>query len=175
MCFLSGDSPCAAGLFLNVSSLSSSCRELTSSAPSAALTDLAALEEQVLLSVDAVLGHGSSAPSTLRTALARVVEFATTPHDTSADAATALFYASLARSTLSSMLQPKKALRCARNAPPSALPLARGSISGLGSKRGLQPTPTSVDATSALRHVTLLRNFQRQSRRRRPRPVLQRA
>ena len=151
-----------------------SCRELTSSAPSAQLTDLAALEEQVLLSVDAVLGHGSSAPSTLRTALARVVESAPTPHDTPADAATPLFLliACPLRSLFDAAAKEGSSM-CAQCA--SFGSSTGGSISGLGSKRGLQPTPTSVDATSRAPPRHLLRNFQRQSRRRRPRPVLKRA
>ena len=69
-----------------------------------------------------------------------------------AAAATPLGHASLAHSSaasatrrprplsLSPKLQPKKALRCARNALLLDLPLARGSISGLGS-RDIQPTP----------------------------------
>ena len=45
--------------------------------------------------------------------------------------------------TLSPKRQPKKALRCSRSAPPSALPLARGSISGLAGK-DVQPTLPSL-------------------------------
>ena len=108
----------------------------------AQLTDLATLEEQVHRSVNAVLGQGSSTPSTPRAALPRVeplppLRWVTRRLPTPVPPQRLDDHA---HSLSLSKLQPKKALRCARNALLLDLPLARGSISGLGS-RDIQPTP----------------------------------
>ena len=107
----------------------------------AQLTDLATLEEQVHRSVSAVLGQGSSTPSTPRAAVPRVeplrpLRWVTRRLPTPVPPQRLDDHAH----SLSPKLQPKKALRCARNALLLNLPLARGSISGLGS-RDIQPTP----------------------------------
>ena len=113
---------------------------------SAQLTDLAALEAQVLCSVNAVLCQDSSAPITRRTALVRVEPPPLSPHDTPADAATLMAHASLISNSTTTLTLSLRSC-CQRrlsggagDAPALDLPLARWSIFCLA-RNDLQPSP----------------------------------